>query len=133
MALSRRVKKVSSLIRRELSSLFLSGIRDERVNQGMITITNVDVSGDLQHCKVFVSILGETDQIAEILDGLNSSKGFLRGEIGRRLQMRRAPEIFFELDSGLKKGANVLNLLGALAEERNKNNKGDLDQSDEYS
>tara|TARA_B100000700_G_C14983348_1_gene827505 strand:- start:1063 stop:1443 length:381 start_codon:yes stop_codon:yes gene_type:complete len=126
MALSRRVKKVSSLIRKELSFLFLNGIRDTRVNKGMITITNVDVSGDLQHCKVFVSILGDQNHIEDILDGLNSAKGFLRGEIGRRLQMRRAPEISFALDSGLKKGANVLTLLGELAEERNQKNNVDL-------
>ena len=130
MAQNRRIEKVSSLIRRELSALFISGIRDSRVNQGMITITKVDVSGDLQHCKIFVSILGDINQIEETFDGLQSSTSFLRGELGRRLQMRRAPEILFELDSGLKEGANVLNLLGKLENERNQKEQIELNSNE---
>ena len=56
MAQGRRVERVAALIRREMSQLLLNGLRDERVHQGIITITNVEVSGDLQHCRIFVSI-----------------------------------------------------------------------------
>ena len=56
MTQGRRVAKVAALIRREMSELLTNGIRDERVHLGMVTITNVEVSGDLQHCKIFVSI-----------------------------------------------------------------------------
>ena len=56
MTQGRRVAKVAALIRREMSQLLINGIRDERVHLGMVTITEVEVSGDLQHCKIFVSI-----------------------------------------------------------------------------
>ena len=56
MTNGRRVERVAALIRREMSQLLINGIRDERIHLGMVTITNVEVSGDLQHCKIFVSI-----------------------------------------------------------------------------
>ena len=121
MAQSRRVERVASLIRREISELLINGIRDERVHQGMITITEIDLSGDLQYCKIFVSVFGDKNQKQNTLEGLISSTGFLRGELARRLQMRRAPEIVFGLDLGIEKGSNVLNLLGQLEDERNHN------------
>ena len=121
MAQSRRVERVASLIRREMSQLLINGIRDERVRQGIVTITSVEVSGDLQHCKVFVSIFAEESERNIVLDGLHSASGYLRGELGRMLQLRRAPEIAFYLDRGIEKGSSVLNLLENLANKRNIN------------
>jgi len=118
MAPGRRVERVAALIRRETSELLLNGIRDERVHQGMVSITEVEVSGDLQHCKIFVSIYGEDQQRGQVLEGLQAASGYLRGELGRRLQMRRAPEVVFQLDRGIEKGTTVLNLLNRLEEER---------------
>ena len=119
MAQGRRVERVAALIRREISDLLISGIRDERVQQSMITITSVEVSGDLQHCKIFVSIYGDSTQQSEVLLGLDAATGFVKGELGRRLQLRRAPSIVFQLDRGLLKGTQLLNLLGKLEDERN--------------
>ncbi|WP_186538883.1 30S ribosome-binding factor RbfA [Synechococcus sp. BIOS-E4-1] len=118
MAPGRRVERVAALIRREISELLINGIRDERVHQGMVSITNVEVSGDLQHCKIFVSVLADNDARKEVMDGLQAASGYLRGELGRRLQMRRAPEVVFQLDRGLERGTNVLHLLGELERER---------------
>ena len=118
MAPGRRVERVAALIRRETSELLIHGIRDERVHQGMVSITDVEVSGDLQHCKIFVSIYGEDADKRNVLEGLKAASGYLRGELGRRLQMRRAPEVVFQLDRGIEKGASVLNLLNRLEEER---------------
>ncbi len=118
MAPGRRVERVAALIRRETSELLLHGIRDERVHQGMVSITDVEVSGDLQHCKIFVSIYGEDADKQNVLEGLKAASGYLRGELGRRLQMRRAPEVVFQLDRGIEKGTSVLNLLNRLEEER---------------
>ena len=121
MTKGRRVERVSALIRREISHLLINGIRDERVQQAMITITEVQVSGDLQHCKVFVSIYGDENQTKLVMSGLDAASGFLRGELGRKLQLRRAPEIVFQLDRGLEKGTSVLNLLERLDKERKVN------------
>ena len=120
MAPGRRVERVAALIRRETSELLINGIRDERVHQGMVSITEVEVSGDLQHCKIFVSIYSEEEQRQQVLEGLQAASGYLRGELGRRLQMRRAPEVVFQLDRGIEKGTSVLNLLNRLEDEREK-------------
>ena len=118
MAQGRRVERVAALIRKEVSELMINGIRDERVHQGMVSITEVEVSGDLQHCKIFVSIFGDQSNQPQVLEGLQAASGYLRGELGRRLQMRRAPEVVFQLDRGIEKGTSVLGLLNRLEDER---------------
>ena len=118
MAHGRRVERVASLIRREMSDLLVHGVRDERVSMGMVSITNVLVAGDLQHCKVSVSIFGSEDEQTQAMEGLRSAAPYLRGELGRRLNMRRTPELVFHHDKGLAKGVEVLGLLGQLAQER---------------
>ena len=124
MAKGRRLEKVAALIKREVGQLLITGIRDDRIKQAMITITDIRLSGDLQHCKLFVSIYGEKNEIAETFEGLCAASTFLKGELGRRLQLRRAPEISFRLDKGIEKGTAVLDVLEKLALERK--NKEDL-------
>jgi ribosome-binding factor A len=118
MAQGRRVERVAALIRREVSELLLSGIKDERVSQGMVSVTHVDVAGDLQHCKIFVSVYGSGDAPQQALAGLGSAAPFVKGELSRRLKMRRTPEVVFVLDRGLEQGTTVLSLLNKLEAER---------------
>ncbi len=118
MAQGRRVERVAALIRRETSELLINGIKDERVQKGMVTITSVEVSGDLQHCKVFVSIFGEDKEKDSVLTGLQAASNYVRGELGKRLNMRRAPEVIFLRDKGIEKGSSILNLLTKLKDER---------------
>jgi len=119
MANSRRIEKVAALIRRETSQILMNDIRDERVHKSMVTITEVDLSGDLQYCKIFVSLFGGESEKIEVMSGLEAASNFIKGELARRLNMRRAPEIVFKLDKGIQKGASVMQLLGKLEEERN--------------
>ena len=118
MANSRRVEKLAALLKREVSQLLLNGVRDERIHQAMITITTVEVSGDLQHAKIFVSLFGEEKKKAEVLACLDEAKTFIRGELARRLQMRRSPDLVFKIDQGMSKGSSVLDLLTSLELER---------------
>ena len=118
MAQGRRVERVASMIRREISELLITGIKDERVAQGLVSVTHVDVAGDLQHCKIFVSIFGSDADQARIMDGLTSASPYVKGELGRRLKMRRTPEVRFVLDRGLEQGTSVLGLLHRLEAER---------------
>ena len=118
MANSRRVEKLAALLKREISQLLVNGVRDERIHQAMITITNVEVSGDLQHAKIFISLFGEDQKKAEVLVCLEEAKGFIRGELARRLQMRRSPDLVFKIDKGMTKGPSVLDLLTSLELER---------------
>ena len=73
MATDRRVSRVAELIKREVSQMLLNGIKDDRVGTGMVSVTDVDVSGDLQHAKIFVSIYGTEEAKAETMAGLKSS------------------------------------------------------------
>jgi ribosome-binding factor A len=118
MAQSRRVERVASLIRREVSELLIGGIKDERVSQGMVSVTTVEVAGDLQHCKIFVSVFGSEEDRSQAMEGLRSASTFVKGELGRRLKMRRTPEVVFVLDRGIERGTSVLGLLNRLEEER---------------
>lgn len=118
MAQGRRVERMASLIRREISELLVHGIKDQRVSLGMVSVTQVEVAGDLQHCKVFVSIFGSDQDRQAALTGLKSAAPFVKGELARRLNLRRTPELQFVLDRGLEKGSSVLGLLSQLGEER---------------
>jgi ribosome-binding factor A len=118
MATSRRVARVAELIKREVSQLLMSGIKDDRVGTGMVSVTDVDVSGDLQHAKIFVSIYGTEAARQETMAGLVSATRFVRSELGRRIRLRRTPEIIFIEDRSLERGTQVLGLINQLTAER---------------
>lgn len=118
MATSRRVARVAELIKREISQLLLSGIKDDRVASGMVSVTDVDVSNDLQHAKIFVSIYGTEAARSEAMAGLKSATGFVRSELGHRVRLRRTPEVVFIEDRSLERGTRILSLINRLSEER---------------
>lgn len=118
MATSRRVSRVSSLIKREVSLMLMSGIKDDRVGAGMVSVTDVDVSGDLQHAKIFVSIYGTEEARAETMEGLQSATPYVRSELGHRIRLRRTPEVVFLEDRSIERGTQVLSLINRLTEER---------------
>ncbi|NDJ18152.1 30S ribosome-binding factor RbfA [Myxacorys almedinensis] len=118
MATDRRVARVSESIRREVSQMLMNGIKDDRVGTGMVSITDVAVSGDLQHAKIFVSIYGDDDAKAETMEGLTSATSYVRRELGKRLQLRRTPEVIFAEDRSIERGDKVLNLISRLSQER---------------
>lgn len=118
MPTSRRVSRVASLIQQEVSQMVLHEIKDDRVGAGMVSVTDVDVSGDLQHAKIYVSIYGTDEARAETMAGLKSATGFVRRELGHRIRLRRTPEVVFIEDRGLERGDRMLTLLNQLSEER---------------
>jgi ribosome-binding factor A len=111
MANDRRVSRVSSLIKREVSLMLLSEIKDDRVGSGMVSVTEVDLSGDLQHARIYVSIYGTPEAKVETMEGLKDSKGFIRRELGQRIRLRRTPEIVFIEDTSLERGDRTLRLI----------------------
>lgn len=123
MATNRRVSRVASLIRNEVSQMLLSGIKDDRVGAGMVSITDVDVSGDLQHAKIFVSIYGTDEARAETMAGLESATKYVRRELGSRVRLRRTPEVQFIEDRSLERGDRTLDLINRIAKTREE--KGD--------
>lgn len=114
MATSRRVSRVAELIKREVSQMLLQDIKDDRVGAGMVSVTDVDVSGDLQHAKIFVSIYGTEAARKETMAGLKSATGYVRSELGHRIRLRRTPEIIFQEDRSIERGTKVLSLINKL-------------------
>lgn len=132
MATNRRISRVSELIKREVSQMLLQDIKDDRVGAGMVSVTDVDVSGDLQHAKIFVSIYGSDQARAETMAGLKSATGYVRSELGHRVRLRRTPEVIFLEDRSLERGTRVLSLLDQLSQERqNHKSPGSENQVDQ--
>jgi ribosome-binding factor A len=128
MPTSRRISRVASLIQQEVSDMLLHGIKDDRVGTGMVSVTDVDVSGDLQHAKIYVSIYGTDEAKEETMAGLRSATGYVRRELGQRIRLRRTPEVVFIEDRALERGDRMLALLNQLSQERqSKELKDDTD------
>jgi ribosome-binding factor A len=127
MATDRRIARVAEMIRREVSQLLFSGIKDERVGMGMVSVTHVDVAGDLQHAKVFVSIYGSDEDKRAAMAGLKSATGYVRSELGNRMRLRRTPEILFIEDASIEQGTKVLSLINRLSQERQQDDDLDPD------
>lgn len=109
---SNKIQRINEDIQRELSGL-LRNVKDPRLQQGMISITGVDTTGDLRYSKIYISILGSYNE-KELKKGLKSASGYLRREIGNRLNLRYTPELIFELDPSLIRGAHISKLLNDL-------------------
>lgn len=108
--MSFRLEKVNSLLRQELSELLRLEIKDPRLS-GLISITYVEIAPDLKTARVFVSSLGGAVERDAILQTLASASRFLRGELGRRVNMRYTPELEFRWDDSIERGAHILELL----------------------
>ncbi len=105
----RRADRLGDLIQREISDILQRRIKDPRI--GFCTILRVDVSRDLRHAKVFVSIMGTQDQQKDTLAGLKSATGFIRREIGRRIMLRHTPEIVFRIDRSVDHSIRIAQLI----------------------
>ena len=104
-----RIEKVQELMKQEISQIILQELKDPRI--GFVTVTKVEMTGDLREAKIFVSIMGKDDALQDTLQGLKSSLGFIRREIGRRIRLRFTPEISFALDNSLAYRSHIQELL----------------------
>lgn len=114
-----RQEKLGELIAAELSELMRTRLKDPRI--GFASITRVEVSGDLRHAKVFVSVMGTSQEQEETMKGLKHANGFLRHELATRLVLRYMPELAFKLDTSIAEGARVLELIRRVEEEEQAN------------
>ena len=104
-----RRDRVAEQVRRELAELIRSEVKDPRV--GMVSITDVEVTPDYAHAKVFFSTLGGAAQVAEVLAGLTKASGFLRRELGRRIRIHSTPQLHFVFDASLERGMGMDQLI----------------------
>ena len=113
----RRPDRVAEAIREEVATFLAEGVKDPRV-VGLITVTGVDVTRDLRHAKVFVSILGVSDEEkAGTFEGLASVATHLRSKVGRALRLRLAPEISFAPDESVARAARIESLLSQIKQD----------------
>ncbi|MEH7108037.1 MULTISPECIES: 30S ribosome-binding factor RbfA [Bacillaceae] len=110
--MSLRANRVGEQMKKELSDIIGRKLKDPRI--GFVTVTDVQVSGDLQQAKVFISVLGDDEQKENTLKGLAKAKGFIRTEIGHRIRLRKTPEIIFEFDESIDYGNRIETLLHQL-------------------
>lgn len=113
-----RASRVGEQVKKELSHVLQHEMKDPRI--GFVTITAVEMSGDLQQAKVFISVLGDEEQKRQTLDGLDKAKGYLRTEVGRRIHLRHTPELMFKFDESIEHGQHISKLL----EEVNRDESG---------
>ena len=104
-----RIEKLQELIKQETGKMLLNDIKDPRI--GFVTVTDVEMTGDLREAKIFFSVMGDAQQVKNSLEGLNSALGFVRREIGKRIRLRFTPEISFALDTSLDYGDHIQKLL----------------------
>lgn len=105
---SNRIGRINEEIQRELSTLIRS-VKDPRVH-GLISLTAVETTPDLRYAKVFVSVLDQSD-VNEVVKGLKSASGWLRRELGSVLSLRYTPELLFQRDDSMAKGAHILEII----------------------
>ena len=87
-------------------SKLLREVKDPRVQQGMISVTRVETTGDLRYSKIYLSVLGMQDE-KEFKRGLRSASGYLRRELGNSMKLRYTPELIFEIDHSIEYGAHI--------------------------
>jgi ribosome-binding factor A len=112
MVPGRRHDRLADQIRTEVAGMVEGELKDPRI--GFVTVTHVDLSPDLSHARVLVSVLGSEEERAESLAGLASAAGYVRREVAQRLRLRRSPEIVFVLDRGVEEAARLEELLGKI-------------------
>jgi ribosome-binding factor A len=112
----RRPEQVAETIRQVIAESLLGDLRDPRI--GFVTVTHVQVTGDLSVATVRVSVMGDDSATAEALAGLQSAAGLLRSRVSKAIATRVAPELRFELDRGLAHAARIEQILADLRQEK---------------
>lgn len=116
-----RSGRINEEIKKELSSIIQNDLKDPRLN-AMVSVTKVDVTKDLRYAKVFVSIFGKEEDKASTLGALKSSVGFMRKEVGHRVNLRYTPELIIEIDNSIEQGMHIDALLQKIK------NTGNIDE-----
>lgn len=126
MASYNRTQRIGEEIRKVVSTMLISGIKDYRINS-LISVTDVEVTSDLSYAYVYVSILGGNKESS--MAGLKSACGYIRKEVGKNVKLRHTPEIIFKIDDSIEKGMYMESLIKKVNEDNSKNKKDFSDDS----
>ncbi len=105
-----RTNRISEEMKKEISAIIQSELKDPRLPK-MISVTSAEVTRDLRYAKVFISVFGNEADKKNAIEGLKSAAGFIRREVGHRLQLRYSPELLFELDDSIERGVYITKLI----------------------
>ena len=105
-----RTERISEEIKREISAIIQKELKDPRLPD-LVSVLSAEVTKDLRYAKVYVSVLGTEEEKKNAMQGLKSAAGFIRREIGHRLQLRYVPELVFELDNSIERGVYITKLI----------------------
>lgn len=110
-----RSDRIAEQLRRELSELLRSEVKDPRLapHLSLLTLTDVDVSGDYSHAKVYYTTLADESAARSLAKGLDRLAGFLRRELGKRIRIHQIPQLHFIYDSSVERGTRLSNLIDA--------------------
>jgi len=115
--LTRRLERVNSLIREEISELLRLHVKDPRLGS-FVSVTEVATSPDLRHATVFVSYFGTESEKQQTVSALTAASGFLHHELTKRLKMRHVPDLSFQWDDSIERGEHILRRMDEVAAER---------------
>jgi ribosome-binding factor A len=105
-----RTSRISEEMRKEISSIIMTELKDPRL-PSMISVVAVNVTKDLRHAKVYISVFGNDEEKKNAQEGLRSAAGFIRREVGHRMQLRYTPEMHFEIDDSIEHGVYMTKLI----------------------
>ena len=116
---NKRINRISEEVKRVVSGVISNDLKDPRISP-LTSITYVEVTRDLRYAKIYVSVLGNEKDKKETLEGLENAKGFIRREIGNRINLRYVPEPIFNLDDSIEQGIYISKLIDKVNREDEK-------------
>ncbi len=111
-----RAQRLAELVKEEMGAILQRGLKDPRV--GFVSVTEVEVSADLGHIRIFYSPYGQEEEKRATVAGLESARGFIRSELGQRLGLRHTPEVELIPDDSIERGARIISLLQEIKRDR---------------
>ena len=132
MIKSRRIEKVSSLLKKEISLIINYDLEDDLVSGNFVSVTNIELTSDLQICKIFISTSAGDELKNLIIEQLNSKKNIIRHYLSQRLSMKRIPELVFKQDKVFDKGIAVLKVLDQLRSKKNQKESIESEKNEKY-
>ncbi len=123
-----RTQRIGDQMQRELAQLIQREIKDPRL--GLVTITGVEVTRDLAHAKVFITVMGQDDagKIALNMEILNDAAGYLRMQLGKAMKLRTVPQLHFHYDASIRRGAELSALIERAVAEADRRHGGDAEE-----
>lgn len=111
-----RIDKINGEVMRELANI-IRNLKDTRIPL-MTSVVKVSVTNDLRYAKAYISVMGDEETKKKAMEGLKSAAGFIRREIGKKIDLRYTPEFIFELDNSIEQGAHIEELLNKINKEK---------------